>query len=353
MSLLPSRPDASPSEDAGPRVIGVDSEDADDVLAALSSGTARQLLAELHENPAPPSELAEQVDTSLQNVQYHLEKLQSAGAVEVVETAYSEKGREMDMYAPADQPLVIFAGDESEGSTLRSALSRLVGALGTLALGSLVVQELFGRSSLVSSLTGGPGTAGDGAASGGDDDAGVAVDSADDSGDAEVSTEGDGGDAGATVEDDGGGSGGGDGGDVSIASDGDATETAAEQATETTTRATEEPAATGTETPAETQTAVETSTETEAVTQTPTETVTETVTQTPTETVTETVTQTPTETVTETAANATAQGDEVVRTATEVADATGAAAGLPPGLVFFAGGVVVLAVLAVGLALRS
>jgi DNA-binding transcriptional ArsR family regulator len=303
MSLLPSRPDASPSEDAGPRVIGVDSEDADDVLAALSSGTARQLLSELHENPAPPSELAEQVDTSLQNVQYHLEKLQGAGAVEVVETGYSEKGREMDIYAPADQPLVIFAGDESEGSTLRSALSRLVGALGTLALGSLVVQELFGRNSLFASLIGGSGAGGDSVAGGGDagaDDDGVAVDGADGGGDAEVRTEGDGGDAGASVE----------------------------KATETATRATEEPAATGTETPAETQTTVETSTPTE------------------------TVTQTPTETVTETVANATTQSDGLVRTATEVADTTGAAAGLPPGLVFFAGGVVVLTVLTIGLALR-
>jgi DNA-binding transcriptional ArsR family regulator len=111
MSLLPSRPDASPSDDAGPRVIGVDSEDADDVLSALSSGTARDLLAALHEEPAPPSELADRVDTSLQNAQYHLDKLQRAGAVEVVDTAYSAKGREMDVFAPADQPLVIFAGD--------------------------------------------------------------------------------------------------------------------------------------------------------------------------------------------------------------------------------------------------
>jgi len=303
MSLLPSRPDASPSEDAGPRVIGVDSEDADDVLAALSSSTARQLLAELHDDPAPPSELAEQVDTSLQNVQYHLEKLQSAGAVEVVETAYSEKGREMDVYAPADQPLVIFAGDESEGSTLRSALSRLVGALAALALGSLVVQELFGRTSILPSPTGGDGAAGGSADGGGD-------------------------------------------GDVSIASEGDggATGTATETATEETVRA-QDTTATATGTPGETQTAVETSTPTEIATQTQTQT--ETVTQTP------TPTETVTETVTETATNATAQSDELVRTTAEAADAAGAAAGLPPGLLFFAGGVVALAIVAVGLTLRS
>lgn len=145
MSLLPSRPDTSAAEaEAEPRVIGVDSDDADDVISALSSDTARQLLAELHEEPAPPSKLAERADTSLQNAQYHLEKLQSAGAVSVVDTAYSAKGREMDVYAPADQPLVIFAGNEDETTGLRAALSRLLGGLGILGIGSLAVQRLYG-----------------------------------------------------------------------------------------------------------------------------------------------------------------------------------------------------------------
>jgi DNA-binding transcriptional ArsR family regulator len=134
MSLLPSRPDASPDEDAGPRVIDVDSEDADDVLSALSSSTARKLLKQLHEEPSPPSELADTVDTSVQNAKYHLEKLEAAGAIE------------MDVYAPADQPLVIYAGDEEDGGTLRTALSRLLGSVGILALASLAIQSIFGET---------------------------------------------------------------------------------------------------------------------------------------------------------------------------------------------------------------
>ena len=43
MSLLPSSPDISP--DGDPRVVGVDSEDADELLAALGSETARQIVA--------------------------------------------------------------------------------------------------------------------------------------------------------------------------------------------------------------------------------------------------------------------------------------------------------------------
>ena len=154
MSLLPSGFDPSAGDDADPRVVGVESDEADEILAALSSETARRLLSELHDRPGPPSELADRVDTSIQNAQYHLDKLEDAGAIEVVDTAYSEKGREMRVYAPADQPLVIFAGDDEEGA-LRSALSRLLRAVGVVGIGSLLVQSLFGEGLVPGTESGG------------------------------------------------------------------------------------------------------------------------------------------------------------------------------------------------------
>ncbi|WP_117591118.1 ArsR/SmtB family transcription factor [Haloprofundus halophilus] len=138
--LLPSTPDTSAADEAEPRVIGVDSEDADDLLSALSSDTARTLLSKLHDEPDTPSGLASRVDSSLQNVQYHLKKLEGAGLVDVVDTVYSEKGREMNVYAPADRPLVVFAGRESESAGLKTALKRLLASVGILAAASFVVQ---------------------------------------------------------------------------------------------------------------------------------------------------------------------------------------------------------------------
>jgi DNA-binding transcriptional ArsR family regulator len=308
MSLLPSRPDASPSDDAGPRVIGVDSEDADDVLSALSSGTARDLLAALHEEPAPPSELADRVDTSLQNAQYHLDKLQRAGAVEVVDTAYSAKGREMDVFAPADQPLVIFAGDEDEGSTLRTALRRLLGAVGVLALASAAVQALFGRENLLGGLFEGTGDGAAGGAGGGAP-GGDGAESADGGGDGGGGgADGDGGDGGAPP--DGGddaltsATGGADGGNGAAAGDGGGvTTTAADGGADGGTAAptaTPDPGVTSTADPG----------------------------------------QTPTPSP---------ENVDAVRTTVEAAGG----GGVPPGLVFFAGGLFVLAVLAVVLILRT
>ncbi|MHB9287425.1 ArsR/SmtB family transcription factor [Halobacteriales archaeon Cl-PHB] len=269
MSLLPSRSEAEPPDDAGPRVIGLDSEEADAVLAALSSETARSLLAAIHDDPSPPSELADRVDTSLQNAQYHLEKLEDAGAIEVVDTAYSAKGREMDVYAPADQPLVVFAGDDEAGSTLRTALSRLLGAIGVLAFASLAVQAVAEGLPLPDLGSGGGGDGADGGAPSG--------------GDGATPTAAPGGEGGA----------------------GTATETQLGTATDT-----------ATETAAETATSTATGTPQASPTPAPS--------------------PTPTEMPTET-----------------VGQAADAAGGLPPGLLFFAGGLFAISVVVVGMYVRQ
>lgn len=160
--LLPSTPDLSRFEASGPRVIGIDGDEADELLTAMSSETARELLSALHEQPAAASDLAESVGTSLQNAQYHLGRLEEAGAVEVIDTVYSEKGREMKVYGPTDRPLVVVAGTEEETVGLQAAVMNLLGAVGLLGLASLVVQILLDDAV--------PGGAG-GAQSGGGDGA--------------------------------------------------------------------------------------------------------------------------------------------------------------------------------------
>jgi DNA-binding transcriptional ArsR family regulator len=140
---LPSRSDASDDDDdKEPRVVGLDGEEASELFSAVSSETARTILSSLHEEPATPSEVADRVGTSIQNAQYHLGRLEGAGLIEPAEVVYSEKGREMTVYAPADRALVVVAGREEDASGLRSVLSRLLGGLGVVALGSVVVDRL-------------------------------------------------------------------------------------------------------------------------------------------------------------------------------------------------------------------
>ena len=130
-TIFPLREKVSLDDGREPRLVDLDDEVADDVFQALSSGTTRQIFSALHETPQTASDLADVTDTSVQNVQYHLEKLVDADLVNVVDTWYSERGTEMKVYAPTDEALVLFAGRDKQ-SSLRSLLKRVVGALALL-----------------------------------------------------------------------------------------------------------------------------------------------------------------------------------------------------------------------------
>ena len=119
--LLPSR--ESVETDAGAESVSLDEAGA--VIDALASGTARSILGALYEEPRPASEIATAVETSTQNVNYHLGKLHEAGLVEVVDTWYSSKGAEMDVYAPTADPLCVFVG-ASDDRTVSAAVDESV-----------------------------------------------------------------------------------------------------------------------------------------------------------------------------------------------------------------------------------
>jgi len=136
-SIFPLRDTVTRDKSREPRLVDLDEETADEVFEALSSQTTRKIFLELHHSPQTTSDLAEATDTSVQNVQYHLEKLTDANLVEVVDTWYSERGTEMKVYAPEDESLVLFAGRDKQ-RTLRNLLDRVVGVLGVLVPGSIL-----------------------------------------------------------------------------------------------------------------------------------------------------------------------------------------------------------------------
>lgn len=145
--LLPSESNAvsaeEAEEDGGTRLLWLDDDDAETLIGSLSSDTARSVLTALHEEPKTASELAEEVDTSLQNVRHHLNNLADADLVEATETRYSVKGREMKVYAPVNESLVVCVGDSEERSSFLSSLRQFIGAGVALVLGSLLVHFTF------------------------------------------------------------------------------------------------------------------------------------------------------------------------------------------------------------------
>ncbi len=167
--IFPLRGTVELDENRGPRLVDLDDDVADDVFEALSARTTRHIFRELHASPQTASDLASVTDTSVQNVQYHLEKLVDVDLVEVADVWYSERGTEMKVYAPTDESLVLFAGRDAEG-TLRSLLKRIAGGVGVLAPASLLVWFVADQL-----LGGGQQAYASGGADGGDGGGGVQI----------------------------------------------------------------------------------------------------------------------------------------------------------------------------------
>ncbi len=111
MSLLPLQGEVQVSPD-DPRIIELDDDVADIAFEVLAASTTRKILSIIYKKPSISTEIQEIIDTSLQNVHYHLTKLEDAGLIEPAGVGYSETGTEMTMYAPAKEAVVLVAGSE-------------------------------------------------------------------------------------------------------------------------------------------------------------------------------------------------------------------------------------------------
>lgn len=141
MELLPREVSPDPDD---PEVRDVTSQDAGDAFEALASDTARAVLATVYAEPATPSEVREEVGTTLQNVHYHLERLEEADLVEPAGTGYSEKGNEMTVYAPATEALVLFAGRDHDRSRVEGLLRRVFAMVSGLSIAAVAVDWWLG-----------------------------------------------------------------------------------------------------------------------------------------------------------------------------------------------------------------
>jgi DNA-binding transcriptional ArsR family regulator len=132
--LLPTQTNATVERSDNPSVLSLDDDATREVIEALSSETAYDIFRLLNETPATPSRIAEQLDQSVQNVHYHLENLEAAGVIEVTDTCYSEKGREMSVYVVSEDPTLLFLGTEDDRPSLKRAFKSFASLLGPLSI---------------------------------------------------------------------------------------------------------------------------------------------------------------------------------------------------------------------------
>ncbi len=88
-------------------VVEQGSLEAQRIAKAMSSPTSADLFNALSEVPMSATALAERTELPLTTVKYHLENMLAAGLIEVSDTRWSTKGREMKIYAVKDQVVLI------------------------------------------------------------------------------------------------------------------------------------------------------------------------------------------------------------------------------------------------------
>ncbi|MDK2990250.1 MAG: hypothetical protein PWR16_1779 [Methanoculleus sp.] len=114
-------------------VIQPGDERAQKIARAMASQTANAIIQAFGGGPLTSSEVARQMKIPITTASYHIENLLGAGLLEVMETRWSEKGREVKVYGLANQVLII----ASPASDLRSVLQKYATLFGVVVLASL------------------------------------------------------------------------------------------------------------------------------------------------------------------------------------------------------------------------
>ena len=150
--LLPQRTPIQQEPSNKLNALRINEEAAEWVFSALASEMSREILSELYTTPQSASNLSDNVGTSIQNAKYHLDKLKDADLIEIVDTWYSDSGNEMNVYAPTNGSLVLFATEMKNESNLRKTLSRYLGAIAVLGIGSKLLDHLVRPNTSQSNL---------------------------------------------------------------------------------------------------------------------------------------------------------------------------------------------------------
>ncbi|HON81100.1 MAG TPA: winged helix-turn-helix domain-containing protein [Methanoregulaceae archaeon] len=114
-------------------------ERAQKIGKAISSQTAGDILTILSQGPKTASDLTGLLSIPMGTLKYHIDNLLEAGLIEISETRYSVKGREVKVYRLKDQ-LVIVA---PKVTSIRSILLKYASLFVIVVLASLAVLAIL------------------------------------------------------------------------------------------------------------------------------------------------------------------------------------------------------------------
>lgn len=109
------------------------------ISQVISNDTARQIIELLADSALSASDISERLHAPLTTIIYNLENLENVGLVKVERIKYSEKGREVKIYAPV-RKLIIIVPEKTERKSVADILNKYLGVILASVLASGLIE---------------------------------------------------------------------------------------------------------------------------------------------------------------------------------------------------------------------
>ncbi len=120
-------------------------EESKKITQVISNDTARKIIELLADVPLSASDIAERLATPLTTIVYNLENLESVGLIRVEKIKYSEKGREVKIYAPV-RKLIVVVPEKTDRKSITDILRKYVGVVLAAVFASSIIEFLLFRA---------------------------------------------------------------------------------------------------------------------------------------------------------------------------------------------------------------
>jgi len=119
-------------------------EESKKITQVISNDTARQIIELLADAPLSANDIAQCLHAPLTTITYNLENLESVGLIKIEKIKYSEKGREVKIYAPV-RKLIVLVPEKTDRKSVADILRKYLGIILTALFASSLI-EFFMRN---------------------------------------------------------------------------------------------------------------------------------------------------------------------------------------------------------------
>ena len=114
------------------------------ITQVITNDTARHIMELLAEHSMSASDIAKHLDVPLTTIKYNLENLVDVGLAKIERIKYSEKGRQVKVYAPV-RKLIVLVPEKLGSVSITEVLKKYLGVILTAVFASGFIELLTGR----------------------------------------------------------------------------------------------------------------------------------------------------------------------------------------------------------------